>query len=356
MSEFADKDQKTEEATPKRKEKLKEKGTIAYSRDLTAVSSLFLVVIVLFAYGAYFFSQVALFFNYFFSKIKFSNNAHLNIDVSSIIYFLGKTAVPLMMLAWLLCVVVSLLQVGLPVSFKKAMPNLEKLDPIKKISHLLNPVRSIKDMLKNVFKVLLLLLVAYISSRPYFSVFPQLSRFYSEDALSYSLSVLHHVFLCTLGAMLVWSGFDYFLSYRRVASELKMTRQEVKEEIKEEQVSPMIKNRIRAMQKAIAKRQMLQDVKKADVVLVNPTEYAVAIRYVAHKRMAPKVVAKGIDEMALKIRTTARDHQIPIIENRVLARTLYAQVKIGQEVPVELYKSVAQVLAYVYRIRGRRMA
>jgi flagellar biosynthesis protein FlhB len=155
-------------------------------------------------------------------------------------------------------------------------------------------------------------------------------------------------------AVCLYGAWDWLREWKKHGEELAMTKQEVKDEHKESEGNPEVKGRMRRLMRQMSKNRMMSDVPKATMVIVNPTHFAVALQYDHEEMAVPKVVAKGIDHMALRIRETARQNQVPIIENPPLAQSLYKSVEIGQEIPAHLYRAVAEVLAYVYRVAGRR--
>ena len=158
---------------------------------------------------------------------------------------------------------------------------------------------------------------------------------------------------CTL-AMLVLVVADYAFQKWQFEKRIRMTQKEIKDEFKKTEGDPLVKSRIRSIQMEMARKRMMQDVPKADVVVTNPTHFAVAVRYDGIQMGAPQVIAKGADHIARRIKEIAREHQIPIVENKELARNLYSVVEIGHEIPASLYQAMAEVLAYIYRLKTAR--
>lgn len=169
---------------------------------------------------------------------------------------------------------------------------------------------------------------------------------YWTGVISYELLFRVAVFLVIL------AGFDYAFEKYRFLEQLKMTKQEVREEFKEMEGDPLTKGRIRRIQRDMARKRMMADVPKADVVITNPTHFAVALTYKMDSMDAPKVIAKGVGFLALKIKELAREHDIPTVENKPLAQTLYKTVQVGDTIPASLYKAVAEILAYIYKARA----
>jgi flagellar biosynthesis protein FlhB len=154
---------------------------------------------------------------------------------------------------------------------------------------------------------------------------------------------------------LLFAGVDYFLQRRLYESEIKMTKDEIREENKQLEGDPLVKSRIRSIQRQMARRRMMQEVPKADVVITNPTHYAVALKYDAINMPAPKLVAKGVDAIALKIKEIAIEHDIPIVEDKALAQLIYKTVDVNEDIPQDMYQAVAQILAYIYKVKKKRV-
>ncbi len=172
------------------------------------------------------------------------------------------------------------------------------------------------------------------------------------EGIASTLSQLSTLFFTIVASLGILAGLDYFYQRYQLEKQMKMTRREAKEEFKLREGDPLIKSRIKSIQRKLASRRMMDAVPKADVVVTNPTHFAVALKYDATLMPAPKVIAKGAGLVALKIKELAKFHQVPVVENKPLARTLFKQMEVGEYIPKELYKAVAQVLSYVYRLKG----
>jgi flagellar biosynthetic protein FlhB len=222
------------------------------------------------------------------------------------------------------------------------------MDPIKGIKNLIS-MKKLIEMFKNVLKVTLVMGLAYfylvdfvkeLPSVIFFSIYDQLA--WLRDKALILIAVLLFLFLILALFDLMFVRYNYF-------KELKMSKQEIKDEYKQMEGDPQVKARIKRVQMEMSKRRMMQDIPSADVVITNPTHYAVAIRYNTEKEDAPKIVAKGVDHLALKIKEIAREYNIQIIENPPLARELYKKCELNSMIPETLYKAVAEVLAFVYK-------
>jgi flagellar biosynthetic protein FlhB len=230
----------------------------------------------------------------------------------------------------------------------------ERLDPISRLQQLMSPRQAITEVLLSLLRVGV---VGYIAYRAAASELPDmltLSRATADVASARIIAAVAHIVMGATGALATIAIVDYAQSRFKIGQEMKMTRQEMKEEFRQNDGDPKMKGRIKARARALAKRRMLQNVKKADVVVTNPTHVAVALRY-GDRDPAPVVLAKGQDDAALRIRAEARKYGIPILENRPLARALDAEVQVGHPIPAAHFAAVARILAFVYRIRrGRR--
>jgi flagellar biosynthetic protein FlhB len=246
----------------------------------------------------------------------------------------------------------SLIQIGSLFTLEPLQPDFAKISPLQGLKRMFS-MKHVLEGLKLVFKmtVLLAVLVTLIKGEIL------KSPVYLGTETASMLGVYGHavkvIFLSCIGVMAVFAGIDFGIQRWDWGKQTKMTKQEAKQEHKEREGDPHIKARIRMVQREMARKRMMQAVKKADVVITNPTHFAVAIVYEKDKMAAPRVVAKGADLIAKKIKKIAAEAGVPLVENVPLARTLFKNVKVGQSVPRVLYQAVAEVLAYVYRLKNR---
>jgi flagellar biosynthetic protein FlhB len=213
--------------------------------------------------------------------------------------------------------------------------------------------RSFFEMLKAVAKIGIVLWVAWAAISAELGTMSNLMDLEVRPAVGYMVELVLDVSLKVCFALLIIAAIDFAFQYRQHEKEIRMTKQEIKEEYKQLEGSPEIRSRIRQKQREISMRRMMQEVPKADVVITNPTHLAVAIRYRPEDGDAPVVLAKGADFLAARIREIAKDNGVKVVENKPLAQALYSQVEVGKPVPPELYKAVAEVLAFVYGLQGR---
>ena len=260
--------------------------------------------------------------------------------------------VPFFAFGFVVTALISVIQVGWKVTGKPLQPKFDKFNPINGFKRIFSK-DSIFELVKSILKIFVIVYVAYTSIRGH-----------AQDIfILYEIPLMQAIMLC--GTVIINAGLkislvylviglaDFIYQKYRFNEDMKMTKQEVKDEFKNTEGNPEIKGRQRQRMREASRRRMMQDVPKADVVITNPTHFAVAIKYDAETSKAPVVLAKGEDYLAQKIKEAAREHHIEIVENKPLARMLYANVDIGQEIPPELYQAVAEILAMVYNMREK---
>lgn len=249
-------------------------------------------------------------------------------------------------------IIINMLQFKFQISTKPLQPKFSKLNPVSGMKKLFSK-EKIVELIKSIAKIILIMAVVYNTIK---GDWVYLVKFYQmplTQAIELIGSIVINMGLKISLVFMVIAFADLFYQRWKFHEDIKMSKQEVKDEYKNAEGDPQIKGKIRQKMREASQRRMMQDVPKADVVITNPTHYAVAIRYDANEGSAPKVLAKGADFVAQKIKEIARENNVEIVENKPLARMLYANVEIGQEVPPELYQSVAEVLALVYKMQGR---
>jgi flagellar biosynthesis protein FlhB len=238
-------------------------------------------------------------------------------------------------------------------SLKKLAPDLKRLNPLSRLQEL--PKQNLPALAQAVLLLPLFLWAAYVVTRgkvEEFLALPLQSVGSGARLLSASLMEL---FWKAGGLFLLFGAVDLFRQMRRHKQDLRMSKQDIRDEYKEQEGNPQMKSRVRRLQRERARQQMMKDVPKATAVVVNPTHFAIAIRYEMETMTAPLVVAKGKNYLALRIRQKAVEHQVPVIENAPLAQALYKSVEVGQEIPPHLYRAVAEILAYIFRLMNGRL-
>jgi flagellar biosynthetic protein FlhB len=258
---------------------------------------------------------------------------------------------PFMILFPLMAIAAGLSQVGFKITTKVLAPKASRISPASGLKRLFS-ASGFVESLKSVGKILLIGWIAYSTVRPEIPLFPLLCERPLGGVLSYSAFLAFKLVIRVWLALVFLALLDYLFQRWNFERELRMTKQEVKEEAKETDGDPQVKARVRSVQMNLARRRMMQEVPSADVVITNPDHVAIALRYDRQKEMAPLVVAKGAGELCERIKQIAREHGVPVVEKPPLARLLYGQVELGREIPVEVYRIVAEILSYVYRLKG----
>jgi flagellar biosynthetic protein FlhB len=339
-------DNRTHKATPKRVREFRKRGDIALSRDLVSAVALAGGTIALLASAAAGRTAIV-------DLMRRAANAADGRDVTDLphaaVHGFLVTALPVVLTAAACGAVAILGQLGWPPSFKGPQFDLGRLSPIANLQQTFAPGAAIRRTGMALVKLAIVGVVVYAVLRG--DVSTSAIEPSSLGALCWHLAT--RALIAVLCAMLLVGVLDYVLARRRMAAQMRMSTDEMKREHREHEGDPMIKGKRRARMRELAKRRMAANVAKADVVVVNPTHYAVALRYDERSSAAPLVVAKGVDEVAERIREVARKHGVPVLERPPLARALYKHVKEGRAIPANLYRGVAEVLAYVYRIKRR---
>ena len=277
---------------------------------------------------------------------------HLRLMISDVFVRIGIILSPVLALLMLLAVFASVSQTGFMYSPKKLKPKLSKFSPkqgIKKIAS----AKSFIEFVKGMFKLVIVTAVAFGLAVPLLDDLQLIPAF----DLVYTLDRLHDVAIvlmsATVAVMTAIAALDFLYQRYAFIKQMKMTKQEVKDEHKQSEGDPIVKSRIRRLRHERAQQRMMAAVPQADVVITNPTHYAVALEYKMETMPSPKLIAKGIDEVAHRIRDVAEENDIPVVENPPLARALYATVELDEEIPFEHYKAVAEVIGYVMRLKGK---
>lgn len=353
MADDKDNGEKSEEPTQQRRDDYRKRGQVAQTKDLGSVLFLLLSAFLIYFLGQTFLDQINELFFKSFNDYVFSAARDEGLR-PAMMFSLQKTAllvVPVAAIYWLFGVASTLVQVGFLNNEDAIKFDLEKINPLNGMKRLFS-LRSVVEGLKSILKLVFVSFVAYLILKNEYKSIPLLADM-SIGSLIIFLGALSAKLLLTVGITLgALAGADYFYQRWQLEKEMMMTKQEIKEELKSREGDPLIKARIRKIQRETAMRRMMQDVPKADVIITNPTHIAVALKY-SEQMIAPTLIAKGADEIAAKIREIAKAHSIPLVENKPLARTIYKTLEIGMRVPKELYSAVAEVLAYVYKLKKK---
>lgn len=348
--------EKTEAATPKRLSDARKKGQVAKSKELTNAFGLLALFVTLKIFVGFVGSNFIYVFRWMYGnrmpdfvdsqKDGMSVPAVLSLLVPVFLRMLMIMA-PFLVVGIMVCLLGEIVQVGWQVSAEPMKPSLNKINPINGFKRIFSK-KSIFELIKSIVKVIIIFWVAYNTLK---DKAPMLFELYDIN-LKGAVALVGDIIIDT-GLKISLFYFiigiaDYIYQRRKFNEDMKMTKQEVKDEYKDTEGNPQIKQRQRQRMQEVSQRRMMQSVPEADVVITNPTHLAIALKYDADESVAPIVVAKGEDYVANKIKEVARENNIMIMENKPLARALYATVDIGQEIPPELYEAVAEILALVY--------
>lgn len=346
--------EKTEKATPKKRQEARQKGQVAKSMDLPAALILLFSFLVLLWFGDFFKDHVRDLFAVVLTDYLLMDITIDNIHLMFVrLFYQGLIVLsPILIATVLVAVLGNYLQFGFLVSIEPLKMKFEKLNPLQGMKNIFS-LRSLVEFLKSTLKMLIIGGVAL------FIFFGEKSRILSLSAipldsiLSYAADVTMSLGLKIGAILVILAFFDYIYQRYEYEKNLRMSKQDIKDEYKKTEGDPLIKGKIRERQRKMALQRMMQEIPKADVVITNPTHFAIAIQYDVTQMDAPKVIAKGMDYIALKIKELAKEHGVITMENKLLARTLYEQVEVGEAIPPELFQAVAEVLAYVYRLKGK---
>ena len=352
--------EKTEPATAKKLKDAREEGKVAKSKELNSAFGLivlFLCLKVFISYvGEKFLSAFDLVYANMADFVKINEGGMTTQAVSGLIFqvlvLMLLTVIPFFIFGFAIAFLVSIIQVGWTVSTKPMKPQLSKFNPINGFKRIFSK-DSVFELVKSIFKIGLIVYIAFTSVRDHAEELFVLYDISLNQAVSLVGTFVIDVGLKISFVYLVVGIADFIYQKIKFRDDMKMTKQEVKDEYKNTEGDPQIKGRQRRKMQEVSQKRMMQDVPKADVVITNPTHFAVALKYDADESPAPIVLAKGEDYLAQKIKEVARENQIEIVENKPLARMLYHNVDIGAQIPPELYQAVAEVLALVYRAKQK---
>ncbi len=347
-------EERTEQASPKRKKEAREKGNVAKSTEVNSVLVLLTGIILLRIMGPWLFQRVGAMSMESFALINtpvMDHTAFIAHFTDRVLDFF-KMTLPIILVIMGVGLFSNVIQIGFLLTLKPLMPKLEKINPLSGFKRMFS-LRSLVEAAKSVLKVLIISFVAFLIMK---------GAFNDMLTLCYTTIGAIWVFILQLGfkivigvalVLIILAILDY--AYQRFEHEkkLKMTKQEVKEERKQIEGDPMVKSRIRSLQREMARRRMMEEVPKATVVVTNPTHLAIAIRYEASEMETPEVVAKGKNVIAEKIKEIAKKSDVPIVEDKPLARAMYDVVQPGDSIPFQFFNAVAEILAYVYKLKNK---
>lgn len=347
-----DESQKTEEPTPKRQEDARKKGQIVTSKEVTHWFMVFGAALSVLLASPYYLPKLGRLLVHFFERVDVvhMDGPNLHLFFSNITLKTGLVLLIPLGIMFAAALIGNVIQNGIVFSVEPMKPKLSKISLAKGFGRLFS-VKSLVEFTKGILKILAIGGGCFLVTKNTISD----PTFFIGMEIPQGMVVLKkqgtYIFVTVLSILILVAALDYFFQYFKHQKELRMTKQEVKEEYKQTEGDPVIKSKLKQIRTERARSRMMAEVPTATAVITNPTHFSVAIRYVSDTMNAPVVVAKGQDHIALKIREVAKEHDVPLIENPPLARALYSGVEIDQEVPEEHYKAVAEVIRYVMKLK-----
>lgn len=350
---------RTEKATPKKRRDVRKKGQVFQSREISSTLVLLLVFIALRLFGSNIYIQITEFAKKVFTEYPKIDDLYMpdiltKIFIDGIIVFISAAG-PVLLIALLTALIVSYAQVGFLFTVETLRPQLGRINPFNGMKRIFS-MRGAVELAKAVMKVTVICYVSYsyLNGKAH-ALMSLMDMELTQTASFIGLTTLDLAIRICL-VLVVLGLFDFAYQWWEYEKDLKMTKKEVKEEYKQTEGNPEIRARIRQKQRQMSMRRMIQEVPKADVIITNPTHFACALKYDAGESPAPVLVAKGQDYMAIRIKEIARENNVEVVENKPLAKAIYETVEIDQAIPPELYQAVAEVLAFVYSLKGKIMA
>ncbi len=348
-----DKLSKTEEPTAKRLEDARGKGQVAKSKEISFVAVIFGGLISLYYSGEYLYENITSVMYYF-----FWDAPHLKINEGTAVQFFQDAIaqiffaiVPFLLVIFVVAFLANVAQIGgFLFTLEPLQPKFSKINPAKGIKRVFS-MQSIVELIKSLFKIFVTGTVAFLVIMGEWDMVPYTAYMSAWDFLSFMSYVSLKIVFYVLLVMLIMAAADFSFQKFDFTKNMRMTKQEVKDEMKQTDGNPETKRRIKQVQHDLSQKRMMQDVPTADVIITNPTHFACALKY-EEGMVAPTLVAKGKDRVALKIKEIAQEHDIPVIEDKTLARAVYKTTEIGDIIPPDLYQAVAEVLAYVFRLKA----
>lgn len=346
--------EKTEKATPKKRRDTRNKGQVAKSMEVPSALILLSVFLSFLFLGPYMLQKIIGIYRHVLSEYLIWQVTPNNLEVifGQLVWQGVQVVAPVMFIALAAGVFANYIQIGFLFTTEPLKMKLNRLDPIQGAKKIFS-WRALAEFLKSILKLTFTSAVVAIILWNSWQDLVSISGTNPGSVLSFigGLTGKLGIFIALL--LIIIAVADYVYQRYEHEKSIRMSKQDIKDEYKKTEGDPLIKGKIKERQREMAMRRMMQEIPKADVVITNPTHYAVALKYDADTMESPKVIAKGKDHLALRIKEVAKEHNVITMENKPLARALYAQVEIGEEIPEDLFKAVAEVLAYVYKLKGK---
>jgi len=349
---MADEDDKTEEPTDKKIEDAKNEGNVNKSAEVTGAAILTLGSMYLLFFSSYSMSEIKkmMMFSFSFIGQDMDGSVYYSITYTTVMTFLSAL-LPLFTLILVLVFATNWMQFGFVITPLKF--DLQKLDPIKGFGNIFGLKKGI-EALKLTAKLAIIVAVMFVLFLLTHKKFLAMMDQETSASIASMIDLIFYFLAAILLIIIIFAIMDFYFTRHYYMKSLRMSKQDIKDEFKNMDGDPQVKGRIRRIQMEMSRKRMMADVPDADVVITNPTHYAIALKYDNDVDSAPKMVAKGIDFIAVKIKNIAKDNNIPIIENPSLARALHDQIELEQEIPSEFYRALAEIFSYVYELKKKR--
>jgi flagellar biosynthetic protein FlhB len=348
----------SEEASPYRLEEYRKKGQVSQSREVVAILVALSTGAVIFSMAPKMAEEIMVYMKDMFSTALVAKpgdkmEAEAGSRLVQMLKVLAAIGLPAALIGFVLGIVGHLGQIGFLFTAEPLSPDLNKINPLNGLKKMFS-MRNLIETARVILKGVVLCFIAYSVIKSEILQSPELIFKNPVKIFDVLGTAGKTLFFSLTGALALFAGVDFFLQKREFGKQVRVTKEEAKKEAKEQEGDPLIKARIRSVQREMARKRMMQAVKKADVIITNPTHIAIALQYEKDKMVAPKVVAKGADLLAERIKKVASEAGIPMVENVPLARAIFKSVKIGQIIPRHLFQAVAEVLAYVYKLKRKK--
>ena len=353
---FAAEDEgRTEDPTEQKIRKAREDGKVAKSQDVSGSVVLLFGIVALGLLGPYMLMQSQELIRFYLLQIQQPETGTTGAMLQAFYRYFVRITLPIAATSFLAAIIGNVVQFGVLFTTKTITPDLNRISPNfgKWIQRSFGSVEALYNFFRSLGKVIIIGVIAFFIGRARFGRLINLSKAGPSEGLEVIAGSVFLLLISVAITLLALSVFDYAFQRSQHREQLKMTRQEVKEERKQYEGDPQVRNRVRQRMQELLSRNMVQNVRQADVVVTNPTHFAVALRYDSATMVAPTVTAKGQDRIALRMRTVAEESDVPTIENRPLARALFAEVEVGEQIPERFYEAVVIVLKEVYRMTGK---
>ncbi|UTJ05964.1 flagellar biosynthesis protein FlhB [Arcobacter roscoffensis] len=349
---MADEDEKTEEPTPKKIEDAKNEGNVAKSMEVTGAAILFFgsLYLLFFSSSAMFEIKKLMMYCYNLIGQEMDNTIFYSLTYS-VTMATFKALAPIFILVFVLALIFNWVQFGMIVTPIKL--DLQKLDPIKGMKNVFG-LKKVIEAFKLTLKLIIIMAVMVVLFLFTGEMMLAMMDQETKGTINTMIELTGYFLAAILLIIIIFAIIDFYFTRHYYIKSLKMSKQEIKDEFKNMDGDPQVKGRIRRIQMQMAQKRMMSDVPDADVVITNPTHYAIAMKYDNSVDAAPKMIAKGIDFLAIKIKDIAKENDIPIIENPALARALFDQIEVDQQVPSEFYKTLAEIFSYVYELKKNK--